>query len=255
MGTDMQNYGVRRFAPLALVLGVLSIMGAIPASAATVPPHPTALPHVAKSLADGQSLYIVAFGSSSTEGVGASSKAATYPVRLQAELAASLPPELKVTVENRGIGGEDVDDMMRRLPAITAEKPDLVIWQTGTNDPLRNVELDHFIAETRAGIAAFRAAGIDVMLMGPQLCAAMQDKTGALRFRDAVRQIGEEMHVPVIHRYSMMEHWLAHKTLTENQMLSPDGLHMADGGYHLLAMAVARQILGSHAPKRLLAGD
>ncbi|HEY2133497.1 MAG TPA: SGNH/GDSL hydrolase family protein [Acetobacteraceae bacterium] len=251
----MQNHVVRRFAPLALVLGVLSMMGAIPASAAAVPPDATALPHVAKSLADGQSLRIVAFGSSSTEGVGASSKATSYPIRLQAELAASLPPKMTVTVENRGIGGEDVDDMMRRIPTITAEKPDLVIWQTGTNDPLRDVKLGHFITQTQAGIAAFRAAGIDVMLMGPQLCAAMQDKAGAMRFRDAVRQIGEEMHVPVIHRYSMMERWLARKTLTEDEMLSPDGLHMADGGYHLLAMAVARQILGSHAPKRLLAGD
>ncbi len=143
--------------------------------------------------------------------------------------------------------------MLKRIPAIAAEKPDLVIWQTGTNDPLDNVPLDRFVAETRAGIDTFRAAGIDVMLMEPQLCKRLDHKAGALRFRDAIRALGRQMHVPVIRRYAMMQEWLARKMLTAKQMLAPDGLHMADGGYHLLAMAVARQILGKQAPQRLLA--
>ncbi len=239
---------------LACVAGGLAMAGLSPA-VADMPARPAPLARVAQHLADGKSLFIVAFGSSSTQGVGASAPANAYPARLQAELGASLPPSLRVTVENRGIGGEDVDNMMRRIPGIVAEKPDLVIWQTGTNDPLDHVPLDHFIAATRDGVAAFRAAGIDVMLMEPQLCARMLDTAGALRFRDAVRMIGADMHVPVIRRYAMMERWLARKMLTETQMLSPDGLHMADGGYHLLAMAVARQILGPHAPKRLMAAE
>ena len=60
--------------------------------------------------------------------------------------------------------------MARRLPAVIAEHPDLIIWQTGSNDPLRDVPLDRFVQETIAGVQAIRAAHIDVMLMGPQLC-------------------------------------------------------------------------------------
>ena len=203
------------------------------------------LPHVAQALADGQPLRITAFGSSSTEGVGAATPAASYPSRLQAELVARLGAG-GATVANRGIGGEDVDDMMRRLPAIIAEHPDLVIWQTGTNDPLRGVDPAHFSQLTRDGIEAMRAAGIDVMLMGPQLCRRLAQTADAQRFRDAVRAIGADMHVPVIHRYAMMRDWLARHMLTETQLLSPDGLHMADGGYALLAKAVAHAILAGH---------
>jgi lysophospholipase L1-like esterase len=142
--------------------------------------------------------------------------------------------------------------MMRRLPAIIAEHPDLVIWQTGTNDPLRGVDPAHFSDLTRQGIAAMRAAGIDVMLMGPQLCARLADSADAVRFRDAVTAIGADMQVPVIHRYRMMQDWLARHMLTETQLLSSDGLHMADGGYALLAKAVAQDILAGRSAARAL---
>ncbi len=215
------------------------------------PPSPDPLPHVAQAIAHGQALRVIAFGSSSTEGVGAASPAASYPSRLQVELNARLGGS-GATVINRGIGGEDVDDMMRRLPGIIAEHPDLVIWQTGTNDPLRGVDPQHFTDLTRQGIAAMQAAGIDVMLMGPQLCRRLAETADAQRFRDAVRVIGDEMHVPVIRRYTMMQEWLARHMLTETQMLSPDGLHMADAGYALLAKAVAHSILANHHATRAL---
>ncbi len=206
---------------------------------------PPALPHVADRIAAQDTLHITAFGSSSTEGIGATTKAHCYPVRLQAELAALLPKGVSVVVLNRGIGGEDVDDMMARLPAIIAEKPDLVIWQTGSNDSLRSVKLDHFIAETRDGIARMQGAGIDVMLMEPQLSQRLAHTDGSDQFLDAVRAIGEQMHVVVVRRYDLMERWLASGVLTYTQMMSNDDLHMTDGGYRLLARSVAATILAN----------
>jgi acyl-CoA thioesterase-1 len=229
---------VRFFGRLACVLAGIGFMTHV-AAAQSGP----ALPHVERRLEQGQILHIVAFGSSSTEGIGASSKAANYPNQLQDDLAGILPQNKAVVVINRGIGGEDVDDMMRRLPEIVAEKPDLVIWQTGSNDPLRNVPLDRFIALTRVGISRMQAAGIDVMLMGPQLCRRLNANATTNQFRDALRAIGEQMGVPVIRRYSLMRDWLVRKELTDAQLLSPDGLHMADGGYARLAKVIAREIL------------
>src|SRR5579875_1193526 len=123
------------------------------------------LPHVAAALRAGRPLNIIAFGSSSTEGLGASSPAASYPSRLEADLDAALPPEFSVVAANRGRRGENAVAMMRRLPAVIARHPDLVIWQTGTNDALGGLPLDEFVALTRAGIGAMRRAGIDVMLV------------------------------------------------------------------------------------------
>jgi acyl-CoA thioesterase I len=226
----------------ALLLAVALIAPAV-ASDILPPTDHTHLKHVALRLAAHLPLRIIAFGSSSTEGIGASSPAATYPIRLLADLTAVLPPRQQVSVLNLGIGGNDADDMALRLPVVIAQHPDLIIWQTGSNDPLRNVPLDRFVQETIAGVQEIRAAHIDVMLMEPQLCKALDRKPTTVLFRDALRAIGVGMDVPVIRRYDMMRAWLADGALTSAQMLSPDGLHMADGGYAKLAEVVATEIL------------
>ncbi len=223
-------------------IAIVSVGLAVALGAQAQQPAP-ALPHVAQRIATGGRLVISAFGSSSTEGIGATSKDRCYPSRLQAVLASALPPRVSVVVINRGIGGEDVDDMMARLDKIVADKPDLVIWQTGSNDSLRSVNLDHFIAETRDGITRMQGAGIDVMLMEPQLSQRLAHTDGSDGFRDAVRAIGRQMGVVVVRRYDLMERWLTSGALTYPQMMSNDGLHMTDGGYDLLARSVAQTIL------------
>src|SRR5262245_17993314 len=95
-----------------------ALLAAGPTRAMTVPssPAPAAcaapaeliglaqvLPRVAQRIADGRPLKIVALGSSSTEGVGASSRANSYPSRLEAELRARFPGQ-EIIVVNLGIG-------------------------------------------------------------------------------------------------------------------------------------------------------
>jgi lysophospholipase L1-like esterase len=202
---------------------------------------PQSLPRAAAAVALG-ALRIAALGSSTTEGVGASSPAASYPARLEAELRAALPG-VAVTVANRGRGGEESEDLARRVPGIAAERPDLVIFQTGTNDALRDVPMERFAALTRAGIEAFRCAAIDVVLMEPQYCRQMEEKTGAFAYVEAVRDIGSAYAVPVLRRYELMQRWLADSRLTPAAMVTEDDLHMADGGYAELARAAAALIL------------
>jgi acyl-CoA thioesterase I len=233
--------------PLWLVGAVLAVCLAgaaltpVPACARPSEPPRFALPHVALRIAHAAPLRIVAFGSSSTEGIGASSPAATYPMRLEAWLRAFLPD--RVEVVNAGIGGEDADDMLRRIPAVIALHPDLVVWQTGSNDPLRDVPVERFAAETRDGVTALRQAGVDVMLMGPQDCAVLRAHAGANAYRVALRQLATDMQVPLIRRSDLMRQWLADGLITPSEMLFHDGLHMTDGGYALLATEVGKQIL------------
>ncbi|MEO8421554.1 MAG: SGNH/GDSL hydrolase family protein, partial [Hyphomicrobium sp.] len=72
------------------------------------------LPKFSAALASGQPVRIIALGSSSTQGIGASSPKACYPVKLQAELSQRFPGN-KITVENLGIGGQLATDMLRRI--------------------------------------------------------------------------------------------------------------------------------------------
>ena len=75
------------------------------------------LPHIAQKVTAGEPITIVAIGSSSTAGAGASSPASTYPSRLEAELREHFP-RLSITVINRGVGGEEVPDMLARFDSI-----------------------------------------------------------------------------------------------------------------------------------------
>jgi lysophospholipase L1-like esterase len=200
------------------------------------------LSHTATVVAAHEPLRIVAFGSSSTQGVGASNVAATYPAKLQTLLADALP-QSAVTVANFGIGGQDADDFHTRLPDVLATGPDLVIFQTGTNDVLRHVPMAHFVDLTRADIATLRARGIDVVLLEPQFCRVFADSPGAFDYVAAIRQIGADMGVPVIRRWDLMKDWLARHEATVQELQAGDGLHMADRGYALLARAARQTIL------------
>lgn len=188
-------------------------------------------------------LRIVAFGSSSTQGVGASTPAHSYPSMLQTDLEDGLPNGIVPMVMNLGHSGDDSEEMTAKISRVLAERPDLVIWQTGTNDPLRGLPLDQFVALTEAGLDAFRAAHVQVMLIEPQFCRALADHPEALGYRDALRRIAIERALPIVRRYDLMQQWLAQGIVSETQLQSGDGLHMGDGGYALLAQYITRLIV------------
>src|SRR3954469_15099972 len=109
-------------APLALPAPVCSV----PAELARLDQP---LIRSARRLAAGLPITIVAIGSSSTAGAGASSPARNYPNRLGAALT-KLLPDHPIEVLNRGVNGEETADMMARLDRdVLAEQPDIVLWQ------------------------------------------------------------------------------------------------------------------------------
>ncbi|GJD32680.1 hypothetical protein PMNALOAF_3957 [Methylobacterium adhaesivum] len=206
------------------------------------------LPRLAGLVAEGRDIRIVAFGSSSTEGIGASSPASAYPAQLQQDLEARLGKagHQSVTVVNRGKGGDDSEAMARRLETdVLAEKPDLVVWQTGSNDPMTGVSVERFAELTRAGILAIRATGADVILMDQQWCKRLSGTAGSERYGTALHEVATELGVPVIRRNALMRAWVAKGLLTPTQMIGPDGLHMTDAGYDRLAKAATAQILAN----------
>ncbi len=188
--------------------------------------------------ADRRVLDILAIGSSSTAGVGASSPSHTYPAVLEDELIRE--DGIAVQDKNAGVGGELAIKTLQRLKAaLKTGWPELVIWQVGTNDAIVGVDEALFRATVESGIAAARAAGIPLLLVDPQFAAKIPDPVRYERFVAMVDEIGERLRVPVLSRYSMMKRWNAKKAIA---LLSDDGLHMNDLGYRCLARAIAEEI-------------
>lgn len=180
-------------------------------------------------------LDILAIGSSSTEGIGASGPHETYPARLEEELESAW--RLDVTVRNAGVGGEVASKTLPRLlAALKSGWPRLVIWQVGTNDAITGVDERAFRATVEKGIAAAESAGVPILLMDPQYTTRSADDARYQKFVDIVNDIGDQRHVPVLSRFAMMVRAGAKNAVA---WLSRDGLHMNDRGYRCVAHALA----------------
>ena len=111
---------------------------------------------------------VLAIGSSSTVGVGASSPIATYIARLETTLEGSLRG-MEVDVVGRGMSGEVAQGAADRMRHEVEEtRPDLVVWQVGTNDALRHVSIDRFKGCLKTTLAWLKENKIDVVLVDPQ---------------------------------------------------------------------------------------
>jgi lysophospholipase L1-like esterase len=153
------------------------------------------LKRTAQKIAAGLPLTIVAIGSSSTSGAGASSPAMTYPSRLAAELQEQFP-RLQITVLNRGVGGETAREMLARFDRdVFAEKPDLVIWQAGSNSVLRDDPLAGAGTLLREGIDRLKAAGVDIVLMNPQYAPKVINKHDVDGMVDLIALTAKEANV------------------------------------------------------------
>lgn len=183
-------------------------------------------------------MRVLAIGSSSTEGVGASMPARTYPARFEAELRGRL--RLKdVRVVNAGIGGETAEASVDRLEAQLAKtKFDLVVWQVGTNDAVRGDDEGRFRALLERGLRAARAARAELVFLDQQFYPTIRDPLKYERFVQLIHTVAQEYGAPVLSRYKLMKTWGERSPRELPTMLASDGFHMSDRGYHCLASAM-----------------
>jgi acyl-CoA thioesterase I len=202
-----------------------------------------ALPHVSAQLAATEPVTIVALGSSSTEGVGATRPENNYPSRLAIELRARLTGA-EVQVLNRGVGGEATQAMVDRIERdVIAQHPSLVIWQVGTNDVLHDDDVTRDAALMRAGVHRLKAAGIDVILMDVQFAPAVLSHESYRDMLHAIAAVGVAEGVPVFRRFQLMQSWDETGVMPMHAALADDRLHMTDRSYGCLARLLADDIV------------
>jgi len=250
---------IRQFRQLCLAtLGAVATSVA-PAAAQSVPaPEPVCalsrtsldktLTRTREALLNGRALTIVAIGSSSTSGAGASSAAASYPSRLEAllkERFAGIP----IRVINRGVNGEEEADMLARFDRdVIAEKPDLVLWQVASNAIMRDRQLstqEHLIRE---GIARIKQSGADVVLVDPQYTTAVLAHAVAMPMVDLIATEARRQQVATFGRFALMQGWHESQRIPFEAFSIADGLHMNDWGYDCFARNLAAAIIDAALP-------
>jgi lysophospholipase L1-like esterase len=204
------------------------------------------LPHVAGKLAAGQPVVIIAFGSSSTTSYGATSPEFAYPNRLARQLRRQYPTA-DITVIVRGKGGEDAPEMMKRLQAEVIDmKPDLVIWQVGTNAVLRNLDPGETAKLVEDGVSRIQAVGADVVLVDPQYSPRVTEHAeGAGKMVSLLGKVAQLRHVGIFPRFEVMREWHEQQALPIDTFVIADGLHMNDWGYACFAQLLGDDIIKS----------
>ena len=230
----------------AVTLIVTPVHAEQPQRSCAAPAEITRLDHplarTAKRLAGGEPITIVAVGSSSTAGAGASSPAASYPVRLEVELKAHFPKQ-PINVLNRGVNGEDAREMLARFEqSVIRENPDLVLWQVGTNSLLLDRPLSPAGERILEGLGRLKAAGADVVLIDPQFAPKVLAKLDIGNLMKLYSVVAKQANVGVFHRFAVMRHWREAENIPFNVFLSEDELHMNDWSYACIAKLLAGAI-------------
>jgi acyl-CoA thioesterase I len=212
------------------------------------------LARTGRKLAAGEAITIVAVGSSSTAGAGASSSAASYPSRLEIELKQRFPAAA-IRVLNRGVNGEEAADMLARLDAtVLSERPDLVVWQVGTNSVLRDHSIDAVGLHIRNGLRRIKEAGADVILMDPQFAPKVLAKRDAKRMVDLISAAAKAENVDLFRRFAVMQHWVESENIAFQAFLSPDALHLNDWSYSCIAKLLSGAIADAATRATAVAG-
>jgi lysophospholipase L1-like esterase len=219
-----------------------------PASPGSIAPAAASalrLPRTSAALRTAGKATVLAIGSSSTVGIGASSPAHTYEARLEVNLETSLKGTDFIVV-GRGLSGEVAEGAAARMKReVDDVRPDLVIWQVGTNDALRHVAMDGFKRCLTKTLAWLKDQKVDVLLLNPQYGELLVKDAYYEQVVGAIAGVAHEAQVLLVDRFGAMRKLGTGTGAGAALVLSPDNLHMNDEGYDRLGTLLAQAIIGA----------
>ncbi len=185
----------------------------------------------------GQPVTIVALGSSSTSGFGTFGPG--YPEVMKAELS-RLHPSLHLKVINRGRMLDTLGGMIARIDTdVLKYKPDLVVWQLGTNSVVWHGIASNAKQSLRKAIVRLKKANAEVILMDLQDAPVVRARPARGAMEKIIADVAQEEAVGLFPRYRLMRRALENGV---GGLVSWDGLHNSGDGYLCIGRALARMI-------------
>ena len=161
---------------------------------------PVPLPNFAAALKERKSARILAMGSSSTAG----------PAPLdQHDLSVAARGDSRDGAQGRryqivsgGVSGEVAEIAAERIPSeVAVNKPDLVLWQLGTNDALARLSPEEFEATVRSAIRWLKENKIDIVLVGMRSTPRLARDANYSAIRGSLQRAASAENVLYVRRY------------------------------------------------------
>jgi len=164
------------------------------------------LPGLVERLTAGKPVTIVAIGAASTEGRAGGGPDFAWPSQLGVALKRDFPAAA-ITVINLGKARQTAAAMEARFAKeVIPQKPNLVVWETGTVDAVRSVNIDAFWETLQAGIAMLRPKA-EVVLMDMQFSRRTHAMIDFEPYKNAMIQMADVYDVPLYPRNELMREW------------------------------------------------
>lgn len=166
------------------------------------------LPLVARQIRDKLPLTIVAIGGAATAGIASGNpERDAYPRRLEAALR-QRHPGLAITVLNKGVARQTTQEMVDRFATdVHAAAPTLVIWETGTFDAVRNVDVDVFATALQTGLADLHDHKLDIMLVNMQYSRSTASVINFEPYLAEMQHRADVEDVYLFRRFEIMKYW------------------------------------------------
>jgi hypothetical protein len=166
-----------------------------------------AFPAVAAKLKAGEEARIVVIGSASSAGTDLTTSVRPYPDRLVAALQRQFANGhfAVVNLSARGVLASAME--ARFAHDVLPLGPALVVWQTGTVEVVRGIDLEEFADTLADGLMMLRKRGVDVVLMNMQYSAQTSIVVDPGRYLDAMRSAAQSQGAMLFDRYGIMRYW------------------------------------------------
>ncbi len=230
------------------------------------------LVHVNARLQEGKHLAVLAIGSATMFGPEASLQPGTitsqtmgappalvgspaliqqpseraFPLQMAKQLRALVPGlDVQVTVRGgRGLLATEMLELMRKELAL--KRYDMVIWQTGTVEAVRNLPPGEFGQTLSDGAQAVMAAGANLVLVDPQYSRFLQTNSNLDPYFQALQQVAAMPGVVLFRRFDLMRGWANDGGIDLERTSKPDrekavGTLHACLGRHLARLVASSQ--------------
>jgi lysophospholipase L1-like esterase len=151
-------------------------------------------------------------------------------------------PNAQIELKNSGRVGDTIPDNIARFERdVLVFRPDLIVWQLGTNDIAWGGQakgLDKLIAR---GVATLRSGGSDVILMDQQYSSQVLASSQYSLMQAIIADVARKEHIGLFSRFEVMRNSVK-AGLSKEALVSWDGLHNSAEGYDCVGRALARAI-------------
>jgi lysophospholipase L1-like esterase len=197
------------------------------------------LGHTKAKLRAGETLTVVALGSSSTTGVGTFGSGGTFPDVMKQELL-RLRPSARIELINSGRIMDNLSGNVARIDKdVLHYKPDLVVWQIGTNDVVWRGIADNTQEMLSNAVKRLKAANADIVLMDLQYAPLVLASEHHTRMEKIITDVAREQNVGQFPRFLLMKRAIESGV---KGLIWWDGLHNSTEGYRCVGLALAQMI-------------